>query len=416
MIGDGMADRPIEELGYKTILQTACKPNMDYMAKNGLSGMAKTVPSGFSPGSDVANMSIFGYDPSVYYTGRSPLEAVSMGISMEKTDLAFRCNLITIGEKENEAKCKKTDFSPSCLNILDHSSGHITTEEATELMEYVAKNLQTDEFEFTPGISYRHLLISKNNYGKESICKPPHDVIGQNVGKNLPFGKESEKLKYMILESYKLLKDHPINLKRIEKGKSPGNCIWFWGQGNAPEFPNFYDKYKKGGSVISAVDLLKGIGLSAGLDVINVKGATGFLDTNYKGKTNAAKEALKTQDVVFIHVEAPDECGHMGSIDKKMRAVEDFDKCVVGPLLKYAVELEKQKKEHVRILVLPDHPTPVHIRTHTNEAIPFILYDTRENKKDDVETYDEETSKSGFFGTVQGHELMNILFQTEKKA
>jgi len=411
-----MADLPIEGLGNKTILDVAHKPNIDYMAKMGRSGIAKTVPDGMPPGSDVANMAIFGYDPEKYYTGRSPLEAVSMGVTMKDSDLAFRCNLITIGESGSPLKI--SDLPAEKLNILDHGSGHITTEEAKELIEFVADELKAEGFSFTPGVSYRHLLITENNYGKESVCIPPHDVIGQSVSDNLPSGAESEKLREMILKSYELLKRHPINLKRIEEGKNPGNCIWFWGQGNAPNFTNFFKKYGKNGSVISAVDLLKGIGISAGLNSIDVEGATGFIDTNYEGKVSAAINALKEndEDIVFIHVEAPDECGHMGDCKLKIKSVEDLDEKVAGPLLKYAKEEKEKSGQITKILIMPDHPTPIRYRTHTSDPVPFLIYSSEENKNeaDDIEAYNETEATKGYYKTVFAPDLMDIMFENEK--
>ncbi|MDV0445250.1 2,3-bisphosphoglycerate-independent phosphoglycerate mutase [Methanimicrococcus sp. At1] len=414
IIGDGMADLPIPELGGKTILQAAEKPNLDYLAKNGRTGLAMTVPEGYPPGSDVANMSIFGYDPAVYYTGRSPLEALSMGVSLQGNDLAFRTNLITIGNADNTVGADGPRLEDAY--VVDYSGGHITSEEAAELIQAVDEKFGNDRFKFYPGISYRHLLVAQDNYGKELLFTPPHDITGQKASDYFPKGNgdpasEDAAQTYldMTAASYDVLKNHPVNQKRVSEGKLPANCIWLWGQGNAPKFELFEKLHHKTGAVISAVDLLKGIGICAGLDVIDVEGATGFLDTNYKGKADAAAEALKSKDFVFVHIEAPDECGHIGDYQKKMQAVVDLDSKIIGPLLEYAKSLD----EPCRILVMPDHPTPVALKTHTSDPIPFVLYDTRETDADGVFVFDEESVKSGSFGTVYASELVSLMIQDD---
>lgn len=422
IIGDGMADLPIPELGGKTILQSAQKPTMDYLAKNGRSGLAATVPAGYPPGSDVANMSIFGYDPAVYYTGRSPLEALSMGISLQGNDLAFRTNLITIGNEDGTVG--KDGPALSDAYILDYSGGHISSEEADELIRFIDDALGTDRFKFYSGISYRHLLVAQENYGKDLIFTPPHDITGKKASDYFPQVRESsssdesdvvesEKAAQIYLEmmkkSFDLLKNHPVNQKRISEGKLPANCIWFWGQGNAPKFESFEKLHQKTGAVISAVDLLKGIGICAGLDVIDVKGATGFLDTNYKGKADAAIQALQTKDFVFVHIEAPDECGHIGDYRKKLQAVEDLDLKIISPIFEYVQTLD----EPCQILVMPDHPTPVSLKTHTSDPIPFLLYDTREEKIDSVLVYDEQSAKEGELGTVYAPDLISLMIKFE---
>ncbi|MCL2141656.1 MAG: cofactor-independent phosphoglycerate mutase [Methanimicrococcus sp.] len=411
IIGDGMADQPIPKLGGRTILESAKKPNMDFLAKNGRMGLAQTVPDGYLPGSDVANMSIFGYNPAEFYTGRSPLEALSMGVALQGNDLAFRTNLITIGNPDGTIGPELED-----AHILDYSSGHVSSEEAKELIKAIDEALGTKQFKFYPGISYRHLLVAQDNFGKECIFTPPHDVTGQKASVHFPKGTDaaSEKAAQIYIDmmkaSFNILKDHPVNLKRMKEGKMPANCIWFWGQGNAPQFKPFEQLHHKTGAVISAVDLLKGIGICAGLDVIEVEGATGFLDTNYKGKTDAAKNALKTKDFVFIHIEAPDECGHLGDLDKKMQAVEDLDLKVVGPMLEYARSLN----EPCQILVMPDHPTPIAIKTHTSDFVPFVLYDTREKNVDGIAPYDENNAKKGSFKTIYAPDLIRIMIENEK--
>jgi len=393
LIGDGMADYPIEKLGGKTILQAAQTPAMDYIAAQGKMGLAKTIPDGLPAGSDVANMSILGYDPSVYYSGRAPLEAASMGVALAPDDVAFRCSLITIEHGR----------------IKDYSSGHITSEEARILIETLDTELSTEELSFYPGISYRHLLVARNNLGAETECTPPHDITGKKFEEYLPGGKDGDFFSDMIKKSMIVLELHPVNLKRIEEGKNPANSIWVWGQGHAPKFTPFRELYNKTGAVISAVDLLKGIGVYAGLDVIEVPGATGYLDTNYEGKASAAIEVLKTRDLVFVHVEAPDEAGHEGSIDKKLKAVEDFDSRIVAPILKHA----EASDEPFTILVLPDHPTPISLKTHTPDPIPFAVYRTDKTDSDGAETFDEESAKKGSLGLVKASDIIGILLKAK---
>ncbi|MDW7731030.1 MAG: cofactor-independent phosphoglycerate mutase [Methanolobus sp.] len=395
LIGDGMADEPLEELGGMTVLQKASTPNMDYITMNGRAGLARTVPEGLPPGSDVANMSIIGYDPEKYYSGRAPFEAASMGVELEKDDVAFRCNLITI----------KDDI------IADHSSGHITNEEAKELIESIDSALGDDRFSFYPGISYRHLMVAKKGLGANTECVPPHDVIDQSRFDNMPKGEDSEIIAELTERSMEVLKDHPVNKKRIENSKNPGNSIWLWGQGFAPAFTPFRELYGLEGAIISAVDLVKGIGIYAGLDVIEVPGATGYLDTNYLGKAEYAMEALKDHDFVFVHVEAPDEAGHMGNVQAKIQAIEDFDEKVVGTVLKAA----KEYSEDVTIMVLPDHPTPIALRTHTSVPIPFAVYSTTGDKPDAAKAFDEESVKNGSFGTVYAADLIGILIDSSRK-
>ena len=393
LIGDGMADYPIEKLGGKTILQAARTPAMDYIAAHGKTGLAKAIPDGFPPGSDVANMSILGYDPESYYSGRAPLEAASMGVTLASDDVAFRCNLITI------------EYG----RIKDYSAGHISSEEAKILIETLDAELSTEGLSFYPGISYRHLMVARKNLGAETECTPPHDITGKRAEEYLPKGKDGDFFSELIKKSMIVLELHPINLKRIEEEKSPANSIWVWGQGYAPKFTPFRELYGKTGAIISAVDLLKGIGVYAGLDVIEVQGATGYLDTNYEGKVSAAIEILKTRDVVFVHVEAPDEAGHEGSIDKKLKAVEDFDSRIVAPILKHA----ESSDESFTILVLPDHPTPISLKTHTRDPIPFAVYRTDKTDSDAAETFDEESAKKGSFGLVKASDLIGMLVKAK---
>lgn len=381
-----MADYPLPELGGLTPLEAADTPNMDFIAKHGKCGLAKTVPDNMPAGSDVANLSIMGYDPVRYYSGRGPLEAASIGVALDKDDIAFRCNLIT--EKDGL--------------IADYSAGHISSEEAGVLIEAVDNELGND-CKFHAGVSYRHLLVMK--HGEKAQCTPPHDVVGQSVNDVLPRGDDSKLLINLIKASKPILDKHEINIKRRKDGKNIANLIWPWGQGKAPSMPLFKDMHGVSGSIISAVDLLKGIGKYAGLDVIDVPGATGYLDTNFGGKAAYALESLKAHDFVLVHVEAPDEAGHMGNIEAKIKAISDFDEKVVGGMLN-----ELGGFGDFRIMVLPDHPTPISLRTHTREPVPFAVYSSTESA-DYVDRFDEVAAKEGIFGLVEGHKLMNLLIK-----
>ncbi len=379
-----MADYPIPELGDLTPLAAANIPNMDFIAKHGKCGVAKTIPENMPAGSDVANLSIMGYDPAQYYSGRGPLEAASIGITLEKDDIAFRCNLIT--EKDGA--------------IADYSAGHISSKEARSLIEAVDKELG-DHGKFHAGVSYRHLLVMKK--GGKTQCTPPHDAVGQSADDVLPHGEDSDILIALIKASKSILENHEVNMKRKKDGKNTANLIWPWGQGKAPNMPRFAELFGVSGSVISAVDLLKGIGKYAGLDIINVPGATGYLDTNFSGKAAYALRSLKCHDFVFVHVEAPDEAGHMGNIEAKIKAIEDFDEKVVGGML-------NELAGDYRIMVLPDHFTPISVRTHTKEPVPFAIYSSIESA-DYVDRFDEFAAKEGVFGLVEGHKLMNLLIK-----
>ncbi len=394
LIGDGMADFPIRELGEMTPLQKARIPNMDHIARHGRTGLAITVPEGMPPGSDVANMSIIGYDPQKYYTGRAPLEAASMGVPLEKNEVAFRCNLITVDDNI----------------IADYSAGHITSEEAKVLIETIDRELGNERFRFYPGISYRHLMVAAGGTGANVECTPPHDVVGEDKEQHMPKGEDSGVLCEMTDASMPLLEKHAINIERIKAGKKPANSIWLWGQGYAPAFLTFKELYGATGSIISAVDLLKGIGIYAGLDVIDVPGATGYLDTNYLGKAEYALKSLKTRDFVFVHVEAPDEAGHMGDLDAKIQAIEDFDEMVVGPILDFI----RGADEDYTILVMPDHPTPISLKTHTTDPVPFAIYSTKENNIDGTPAFDERSVMSGSLGTVYAANLVHMLIEMDK--
>jgi 2,3-bisphosphoglycerate-independent phosphoglycerate mutase len=380
LLGDGMADRPMAELGGKTCLQTAKTPNMDALASKGEAGMVHTVPDGFPPGSDVANLTVLGYDPRKYYTGRSPLEAASIGVKLGADDVAFRCNLVTLriaGPRTSPPVGKRRAI------MEDFSAGHISTEDARKLIEEIDGKLSTDRIRFYPGVSYRHLMVWKG--GKDRVeCTPPHDIQDKDITDYLPRGEGDEVINALMEESYDLLSSHPLNKKRVELGKRPANSIWLWGQGKRPSLPTFKEKYGLEGAVISAVDLTKGLGVYAGFEVITVPGATGWIDTNYVGKAEHALFALKTKDIVYLHVEAPDEAGHTGDVKNKIKAIEDFDEFIVGNI----VHGMKQFDEY-RILVLPDHPTPIEIRTHSAEPVPFALYDNRNERHGPPLTFDE---------------------------
>jgi 2,3-bisphosphoglycerate-independent phosphoglycerate mutase len=375
-----MADRPHAQLGGKTCLQAAKTPNLDQLATLGEVGMVHTVPEGFPPGSDVANLSVMGYDPRKYFTGRSPLEAASIGVELAPDDIAFRCNLVTlriISSKSSSAGTGRRAI------MEDFSAGHITTQEARLLIEEIDSKLGNDRIRFYPGVSYRHLMVWKG--GKDKIeCTPPHDIQDKDIQDYLPCGEGDNIIRELMESSLDLLPGHPVNKARQESGKRQANSIWLWGQGRRPTMPTFREKYGLEGSMISAVDLTKGLGIYAGFDVVNVPGATGWIDTNYVGKAEHALWALKTKDIVYLHVEAPDEAGHTGDLKNKIKAIEDFDEFVVGNI----VHGMKQFDEY-RILALPDHPTPVELRTHSADPVPFVIYDNTKERTGGPVTYDE---------------------------
>ena len=392
VLGDGMADYPIDELNGKTPLEAAKTPTLDALSKVSEVGLVHTIPEGMAPGSDTANLSVIGYDPKIYYTGRSPLEALSIGVDMETTDISFRCNIETLSEEEPYEE--KT--------IIDHSAGEITTEEAKELVEAVAKELGNELYQFYVGTSYRHLTIWKN--GTVIDLVPPHDILGKTIKEYLP---KDEVLNQMMKKSYDILSNHPVNLKRKEQGLNPANSIWFWGAGTRPALTSFEEKNHKKAAMISAVDLLKGIAVGANMTNITVEGANGGLHTNYKGKAKAAVKALEEDgfDFVYIHVEAPDEMGHQGSIERKIQAIENLDEKVIKIVKE---ELEK-RGEDFRMLVLPDHPTPIAIRTHCSDPVPYLLYDSTD-EKDNTFAYSEKGGKESGNYIEQGHTIIDYLF------
>jgi len=392
ILGDGMADYPVPELGNKTPLQCAKKPNIDFLAKNGETGMVRTIPDGISPGSDVANLSVLGYNPKNYYTGRSPLEAVSMGVDLSEADVTFRCNLVTLSDDE--------DYSNKTM--IDYSSDEISSAEAAELIKDINKWFKTDEICFYAGVSYRHCMVWRNAPSGFKLT-PPHDILEKKITQYLPGGKNGKVLLDMMVESNKLLKDHPVNKSRIERGLRPANSIWLWGEGKKPVIPEFYGKYRVKGSVISAVDLVKGIGICAGLKSVNVEGATGNINTNFIGKARAALHELESgHDFVYVHIEAPDECGHRHEIKNKVRSIELIDELVVGTILKGL-----EKYEDYKVLVLPDHPTPLSLRTHTADPVPYILYQKSKEQASGVSGYDEFQAKSTGIFVEEGHTLMD---------
>lgn len=389
ILGDGMADLPINSLGDKTPLQVADKPYMDKFAKIGIMGQIKTVYDGLSPGSDVANLCVMGFDTSKNYSGRSPLEAASIGISLCDTDITYRANLVTLsGEEDYKDK-----------TMVDYSAGEITSSEAKELIEAVQKALGNESYSFYAGVSYRHLLLRKD-MKKAGKLIPPHDISGKKIGEYVP---QDEIIYDFMVKSYEILKDHPVNKKRISEGKNPANSIWVWGEGTKPQLENYKEKFGISGSVISAVDLIKGIAILSGLKSIDVEGATGTVHTNFEGKAKAAIEALKNGDeFLYIHLEAADESGHQGSIEDKIKSIELIDEKIIKPIYEYLIETQ----EEFRLLVLPDHPTPIELKTHTREPVPFVLIkDTDKEIKNNFIYSEEDSKKSGIF-IEKGHTLM----------
>ncbi len=391
ILGDGMSDEPLENYGGKTPLQMANKPHIDWLAKHGRSGLFTTVPKSMHPGSEIANMAVLGYDVEKVFEGRGVLEAASMGVAIQPGDLALRCNLLTIENKK----------------IKNHSGGHISTNEAAELIQFLNNKLGNEKIRFYPGVSYRHLLIIKNGI-KDLKCTPPHDVTGTPFRdvfvqpKNMEANETSELLNQLIIESQKLLENHPINISRKKIGKDPANSIWPWSPGYKPEMPTLKEMYGiEKSAMISAVDLLHGIGVYAGMEVIHVEGATGLYDTNYEGKAEAAVEALKSNDFVYLHIEASDEAGHEGDVELKTKTIEYLDNRVV----KYIIEETGKMKEPVAIAILPDHPTPCALKTHTHDPVPFTIYYPG-IEPDDVKVYDEFSVKQGAFGTIHGNQFI----------
>lgn len=387
---DGMADYEIKELGNKTPLEVAYKPNIKSMSKDSYVGLIKSVADGMKPGSDVANLSILGYDPFKCYTGRSPLEAGSIGIDMKDTDVSLRCNLVTVSEEPNYDD--KT--------IIDYCAGDISTKDAKVLIDYLKEHLDNDEFTLYSGVSYRHCLIWNNGTLNIGRITPPHDITGKKVRNYTP---ENEKLYDFMKKSYELLNNHPLNIERAKKGLNKANSAWLWGEGKKAKLDDFYSKYHVKATMISAVDLLKGIGKFSNMNVVNVEGVTGYIDTNFKGKADAAIEAFKNgSDFVYIHMEAPDECGHRGERDNKIKSIEMIDELVIGPVVNYL----RSTGEDFKVLVTPDHATPLAVRTHTNDPIPFMIYDSRK-KLNGVDNLSEREAKTTNIFIEPGYILMD---------
>lgn len=394
LVGDGMADYPVKELGDKTPLEVARTPNMDFIVRYGILGKVKTIPEKTTPGSDIAIISILGFDPLKYYTGRGPLEAANLGVDLADDEIAFRCNLITASN----------DI------LVDYSAGHITSKEAAILINFLDEKLSSAMVKFYPGVSYRNIMVLKSTNVKEIeglVCKPPHDIIGKSITKNFPKGRSSEIIIKFMQDSRSLLETHEINMVRLDLKENPANMIWLWGQGKKPDLPTFSSKYGLHGSVISAVDLIKGMGRVLGMEVINVPGATGYYDTDYKAKAEAALEALKTKDFVFVHVEAPDEAGHNGDLREKITAIERFDHSVVGTILN-----AMKRKKNFRILVMPDHATPLAVRTHTADDVFFGLYGKDIIGKGFSGYNETEAAKAELYFN-KGYELMDYFIKGE---
>ena len=393
MLCDGMADEPNEALGNSTPMEKANKPCMDSLAAKAEVGIVKTVAEGLKPGSDVANLSVLGYEPAVYYSGRSPLEAASIGIDLKDTDVTLRCNLVTLSDDEDYEN--KT--------ILDYCADDISSEEAKILIEYIQEKLGNDVFRFYPGVSYRHCLVWRNGNPHPGVLTPPHDITGKVITDYIPKGEAVDELYDLMKKSYDLLKDHPVNQARIARGKRPANSIWLWGEGTKPLLDNFSEKFGKKGSMISAVDLLKGIAICAGMNSVDVEGATGYLDTNFDGKCKAAIEEFKKgADLVYIHVEAPDECGHRGEIENKVKAIEMIDEHILAPVVEFL-----RGYDDFAVLVCPDHPTPLSIRTHTSTPVPYLIYDSKNEINSGVKVFCEKEARETGNYIEKGFTMMN---------
>lgn len=394
LLCDGMADYPLEELGGKTPMEVSHTPAADSLAKKATVGLVKTVADNLKPGSDVANLSVLGYDPQIYYSGRSPLEAGSIGIDMKPTDVSFRCNLVTLSDEENYED--KT--------IVDYCADDISTEEAREIVKTLKEHFDNEEFTLYAGVSYRHCLIWNNGTLAVGELTPPHDITGKPIKGHLPSHPSAAKLFEMMKKSYDILKDHPINLARISRGKRPANSMWFWGEGVRKPLTAFSEKYGLKGSMISAVDLLKGIGKFSGMDVIDVSGATGYIDTNFDGKAKAAiAEFKRGQDFVYIHVEAPDECGHRHEIENKVKSLELIDEKILKPLID-----ELETYDDYKILIMPDHATPLALKTHTNDPVPFMIYH-KNGETEGVESFSEKTAAQTGIFVENGFDIMGKL-------
>lgn len=393
MLCDGMADEPVSKLGNKTPMEKAVKPCMDSLAAKGEVGMVKTVAPGLKPGSDVANLSVLGYEPAKYYSGRSPLEAASIGIDLKDTDVTLRCNLVTLSDEE-----KYEDKT-----MVDYCGGDISTQEAKILIDYIQEKLGDDTFKFYSGVSYRHCLVWSNGNPHPGELTPPHDISNRVIADYIPKGDDTAKLYGLMKKSYDLLKDHPLNKEREANGKRPANSIWLWGEGTKPRLDSFFEKFGKKGSMISAVDLLKGIAICAGMKSVDVDGATGYIDTNFDGKCKAAIEEFKNgADFVYVHVEAPDECGHRGEVENKVKAIELIDKHILAPVTEYLKSVDD-----FAVLVCPDHPTPIAIKTHNSNPVPYLIYSSKNEINSGVSCFcEKEAEKTGNY-IEKGFTMMN---------
>ena len=398
VVPDGAADEPIQALGNRTPLAAANMPHVNALAAVGQVGMVSTVPQGIAPGSDAANLSVMGYDPAVYLTGRSPLEAASMGIDLSETDVAFRANIVTL----------EGDGSYEELTVKDHSSGDITTEEADQLIQAINEAFADDVVHFYTGVSYRHCMIVHNGSTNCELT-PPHDILTKKTGAYLPKGDGAEFITSMMKKSYEILKDHPVNRARVKRGLNPANSLWIWGQGKKPQLSSFYDKYGIHGATVSAVDLIKGIGVCAGLETIDVEGATGTIHTNFDGKAQAAIQGFERGlDFLYVHLEAPDECSHQGDLEGKIRSLELIDEKVVAPVIEYL----KNSGQDFRFLIVPDHQTPISIRTHKGRPVPYVLFDSTEPQpKDESRGFDEVSGAASGAFFANGYELADYFFR-----
>ncbi|MCH5299215.1 MAG: cofactor-independent phosphoglycerate mutase [Ruminococcus sp.] len=393
MLCDGMADEPSEKLGGKTPMMLANKPTIDLLASKGEVGLVKTVQEGMKPGSDVANLSVLGYNSADCYTGRSPLEAASIGIDLKDTDVTLRCNLVTLSDEENYEDKR----------MVDYCGGDISTPEARELVEYLEEKLGNDEFKFYAGVAYRHCLVWDNGNPNPGVLTPPHDIPGKVIAEYIPKGDDTAKLYDIMKKSYDLLKDHPVNKKRVAEGKRPANSAWFWGEGTKPQLANFSEKTGLKGSMISAVDLLKGIAICADMTSVDVDGATGYIDTNFEGKCKAAIDEFKRgQDFVYVHVEAPDECGHRAEAENKVKAIELIDEKILKPVVEFLRDFDD-----FAVLICPDHPTPINIQTHTSDPVPYVIYDSKNEKDSGVKSVNEDTAKATGNYIEKGYTMMD---------
>lgn len=394
---DGMADTKTEKLGGKTPMELAKKPSIDELAKTAECGLCRTVAAGLKPGSDVANLSVLGYDPAVCYSGRSPLEAASIGVDLKDTDVALRCNLVTLSDEENYAD--KT--------MVDYCADDISTAEAAEIIKTVEEHFGNEIYTFYSGVSYRHCLVVENGTTELGNMTPPHDISGRVIGEYLSTADTAKPLVSLMEKSYALLKDHPVNKARIARGKRPANSIWLWGEGRRPELQNFKEKNGVSGGIVSAVDLLKGIGICAEMETPEVTGATGYIDTNFEGKTEAAINLFKDGcDLAYVHIEAPDECGHRGEAENKIKAIEIIDNKVVAPMVSYL----RTTGEDFRVLIMPDHPTPLDTKTHSSEPVPFLIYDSSKNMGG-VDCFTEASATETGLFIEHGPSIMDRLLQ-----